>query len=244
MAAADDPLALTPVLRLLEQKGPLEQLQVEPGSPLEERLAKLKEEIRDIANDDIGRFASLHGVPSPAAVPVGESDGARVANMPAAEARDILQALKDRLTFWQLDRHLMKIHMRSIRQTQVLTTRIQLGMLIAAVAVCGLLFAAALLESRHDRWLAALVALVWVSALAQMPTAWFNSEAWTLQAVNSANASMSKLRASASAAQQPGGLVPQLQAAGLQQWAQVVEAVLANIHADIDQATIEFIATV
>lgn len=37
----------------------------------------------------------------------------------AAEARGILQALKDRLTFWQLDRHLMKIHMRSIRQTQV-----------------------------------------------------------------------------------------------------------------------------
>ncbi len=82
-------------------------------------------------------------------------------------------------------------------------------MLIAAVAVCGLLFAAALLESRHDRWLAALAALVWVSALAQLPTAWFNSEAWTLQAVNSANACMSKLRASASAAQQPGGLVPQ-----------------------------------
>lgn len=92
---------------------------------------------------------------------------------------------------------------------QALTTRIQLGMLIAAVAVCGLLFAAALLESRHDRWLAALAALVWVSALAQLPTAWFNSEAWTLQAVNSANAGMSKLRASASAAQQPGGLVPQ-----------------------------------
>lgn len=57
----------------------------------------------------------------------------------------------------------------------------------------------------------------------------------TRTAAAAAAAAIKDLRASAVAARQPGGMLLQLQASGMQRWAQLVDAILGQI----DDATIQ-----
>lgn len=103
------------------------------------------------------------------------------------------------------------------------------------------------LESKENRYLAAIAALAIVYAVAiQLPTALLSNTALRNQAADAAGAIIDSLRASVAAAAAPphdgsAGLVPQLQAFEMQRWVQLVQSIMDSINAAMNQATLDLI---